>query len=321
MLDGFGCLPVRLNLDFDSYEGPWTHVYRFRNRSGWLVVAEAHLTSGAMAWDTTVVAACDDCGEAVPGFMAPSLLACACSLPEPCEDPPPEELEELLREQCEPLASRWLRQTNRELAVFHDRNARRIEAMEGRTHAFVAAGERQIAELRRRRRMGDADDQARETIDRVIQEIEADHDAALDRLAARRAELRKETEARERALLTSINVRVALDPLYYVNWHDASRVEASDEHPSPHPGAWTRPTNLSCAIPTWASGPERSTPWQRRRRLEAEMVRLEKRGAGIDAALARSWELDRAETARLRRDGRTVQALLKAVRVELNGLS
>ena len=46
MLHGFGLYPVSLQIDVDSYDGDWRHVARFRNRSGWLAVAEAEIWTG-----------------------------------------------------------------------------------------------------------------------------------------------------------------------------------------------------------------------------------------------------------------------------------
>jgi len=75
MLDGFGFYPLRIEIDLDSYDGPWTHVARFRNRSGWLLVAQAivSIDHGEVA-SYPVVVACDEYGEPVPDFMAPNLL-------------------------------------------------------------------------------------------------------------------------------------------------------------------------------------------------------------------------------------------------------
>ena len=57
MLDGFGQAPVCLELDLDSYEGPWAHVERFRGRSGWLVVAEARVSTAGAEWTSLPAAA------------------------------------------------------------------------------------------------------------------------------------------------------------------------------------------------------------------------------------------------------------------------
>ena len=223
MLDGFGQAPICIELDLDSYDGPWTHVERFRGRSGWLVVAEAHLTAADAEWETTLVAACDDYGEPVPPFMAPNLLACACSHPLPCRELPPNELDELLNAAAHELRLSWLRDTNRHLHDLSRAGADRVAAMEAATRAEVDEADRQVADLRRRRRMPGVTPHAIGLFNETITEIEVDREAALHRLAEERAKVRRAVEQEEMTLLRRTSVKVTWEPLYQVSWSAAGR--------------------------------------------------------------------------------------------------
>lgn len=224
MLDGFGQAPVCIELDLDSYDGPWTHVERFRGRSGWLVVAEAHLNAADAEWETTLVAACDDYGEPVPPFMAPNLLACACSHPLPCRELPPDELDELLDAAADELRLGWLRDTNRHLHDLSQAGADRVAAMEAATRAAVDKADRQIADLRRRRRMPGVSPHAIGLFNETITEIEVDREAALHRLAEERTKMRRAVEREELTLLRRTSVSVTWEPLYHVSWSAAGRI-------------------------------------------------------------------------------------------------
>lgn len=224
MLDGFGQAPVCLELDLDSYDGPWTHVERFRGRSGWLVVAEAVVTTADAGWTTTLLAACDDYGEPVPAFMAPNLLACACSHPQPCRELPPQELDELLNEAAHELRLGWLRDTNRHLHDLTRAGADRVAAIEAATRAALDEADHRIADLRRRRRMPGVTPHAIGLFNEAITEIEIDREAALHRLVEERAEVRRTVEREELALVRRTGVKVRWEPLYHVAWSAAGRV-------------------------------------------------------------------------------------------------
>lgn len=224
MLDGFGQAPVCLELDLDSYDGPWTHVERFRGRSGWLVVAEAEVTTADAGWTTTLVAACDDYGEPVPTFMAPNLLACACSHPQPCRELPPQELDELLDEAAHELRLGWLRDTNRHLHELTRAGADRVAALEAVTRAAVDEADHRIADLRRRRRTPGVTPHAIGLFNEAITEIEIERETALHRLAEERAKVRRAVEREELALVRRTGVEVRWEPLYHVAWSAAGRV-------------------------------------------------------------------------------------------------
>lgn len=224
MLDGFGQAPVCLELDLDSYDGPWTHVERFRGRSGWLVVAEAQVSTADADWATTLVAACDDYGEPVPFFMAPNLLACACSHPQPCREYPPDALDDLLNEAAHELRLGWLRENNAGLLNLSRAGAERVAALEAATRAVVDDADHRIADLRRRRRMPGVSPHAIGVFNETITAIEVDREGALHRLNEQRAQVRRAVEEEELALLRRSSVRVTWEPLYHVSWSAAGRV-------------------------------------------------------------------------------------------------
>jgi hypothetical protein len=223
MLHGFGLAPVCLEFDLDSYDGPSTHVERFRGRSGWLVVAEAHISSAEAHWLTSVVAACDEYGEPVPAFMAPNLIACACSHPSPCDEIPPDELDDLLEDAAHELKLKWLRESNTALARLAESAAVRIATMEGQTKVLVEDIDRRIADLHRRRRMANVPDAARAVFQDAIIGFEMEREVMTERLAAGQRQLRRAVEEEECLLLGRANVGVVLEPLYRVRWSAAPR--------------------------------------------------------------------------------------------------
>lgn len=224
MLDGFGQAPVCIELDLDSYDGPWTHVERFRGRSGWLTVAEAELTTAGAGWTTTLVAACDDYGEAVPHFMAPNLLACACSHPQPCREFPPDELDELLAEAAHELRLGWVRENHRGLLNLACAGAERVAALEVAARAAVDEADRRIGDLRRRRRMPGVSPHAIGIFNEAIVSVEIDREAALHRLADERDRVRRAIASDELALLRRSNVTVTWEIMYHVSWSAAGRI-------------------------------------------------------------------------------------------------
>ncbi len=223
MLDGFGLAPVCIELDLDSYDGPWTHVERFRGRSGWLVVAEAEVVSAGAGWETSIIAACDDCFEPVPPFMVPNLLACACSLPAGCDEYPPEDLQELLVEAAQELKLHWLRESNAALAALTEAAAAQINELEGRARREIDGLDFRIADLRRRRRMLGLSDSAREIMRESILAFEEERDAVTEQLAQQRAQLRASVAEEEQRVIRRTRVHVEVEPHYYVKWSASAR--------------------------------------------------------------------------------------------------
>lgn len=223
MLDGFGLAPLCIELDLDSYDGPWTHVERFRGQSGWLVVAEAEVISVGTSWITSLVAACDSYLDPVPMFMAPHLLACACSLPVECDEYPPEELDDLLAKAAQGLKLQWLRESNAALGTLTETTLTQIGELEGRARRDVDELDYRIADLRRRRRMPGVSDAAREILHETILAFEEERDSVIEQLAQERTRLRMAVEREERALVNRTHVHVAVEPLYHIRWSAQAR--------------------------------------------------------------------------------------------------
>lgn len=148
MLEGFGLYPVVLQIDPDSYEGDWRHVARFRNRTGWLLVAEAEIWVGDEHRATMpLIVGCDQWDEPIPSLIAANLLRCASSLPQACDDYPPALLDLLVEQESDEVRQRWLRETNAEIALIHEAGERAVRELEECADAQMQASDRLIADL------------------------------------------------------------------------------------------------------------------------------------------------------------------------------
>jgi hypothetical protein len=218
MLDGFGLVPVCVDLNLDSYDGPSTHVMRFRGREGWLAVAELQIEGRRKRWTVPFAVGCDEYFHPIPNFMVPNLLACACSYPSPCVDIPPYELNLLLEEAEEQVLRRWLRNQSAELRDFHEQGAQQLAALEGQTDRRMRAIAQQIRQLQRDRRMAKYDLELREELDAAILRLEVEQDASMSALRAERLRLRTALEDQEDALLDALDVSTRIAKLYEVQW-------------------------------------------------------------------------------------------------------
>jgi hypothetical protein len=183
---------------------------------------EAQLRTSRHEWNTTIVAACDEFGDPVPSFMAPNLLACACSLPEPCSEYPPAVLDHIIDAERAELKRSWLREHNVTLKQLSVDTARRVEVLEAEAKHRIALREAGIADLRRRRRMPTATHDERAILTELIEELEAEQETIAEGLASARNELRSLVDQKEREILARTEIRVAVEPLYYVSWHGSS---------------------------------------------------------------------------------------------------
>jgi hypothetical protein len=218
MLDGFGLVPVCLDLNLDSYDGSPTHVMRFRGREGWLAVAELQIEGRRKRWTVPFAVGCDEYFHPIPHFMVPNLLACACSYPSPCTDIPPYELDHLLEEAEEQVLRRWLRNQSSDLRDFHEQGAQQLAALEGQTDRRLRAIDRQILQLQRDRRTAKYDLELREEVDAAILRLEVEQDALISALRAERLRLRTALEDEEDALLDALDVSTRIAKLYEVQW-------------------------------------------------------------------------------------------------------
>ncbi|NYD91622.1 hypothetical protein [Sphingomonas melonis] len=218
MFPEFGQAPLCLELDLDSYEGPWQHVAAFRGRSGWLMAARATVQSAHDLLRQILIAGCDDQENPIPSWRAVHLTECRWQALEHCREQPPELLDDLLCEEEGALYARWQREMNADLAGLADRAAARIAALEARTAAATREAERQIAELNRRRRLPDTGPEARAALLAVIADIERENDEAVAAMSAERARLRRDAEAAEEMLWQRGDILFEIEPLWCVQW-------------------------------------------------------------------------------------------------------
>ena len=222
MLHGFGQAPVCLELDLDSYDGPWTHVDRFRNRRGWLMVANTVMTTPGGEHELGIVVGCDEWGEAIPGWRAAHLLECACSLPQPCDEYAPAVLEAIAQREAREVKLRWLRENNRELLTLAQAVEAAVAAEEHRTSDLIDRTLADVGDLRRRRRSPLLTADNRVAIDEAIASLEIGVEAALHNLELERGRIRAEAGEKERQLLKHAAVKVEIEPAYVVSWHDGA---------------------------------------------------------------------------------------------------
>lgn len=222
MLEDFGLYPVCLQIDLDSYEGDWRHVARFRNRTGWLLVAEAEIWVGDEHQATMpLIVGCDEWDEPIPSFIAANLLRCASSLPQLCDEFAPDALELLIERERGEVRKRWLRESNAAIAHIHEAGERAVRELEEGVDAQMRASDKLIADLSRRRRMLPLDHPGRTAFAEAIADQEDWQTGMISWLADRRQELRDHYEAQERRASRGLRPRLEVEPLYVVNWHHA----------------------------------------------------------------------------------------------------
>ena len=222
MLDGFGQAPVCIELDLDSYEGPWTQVERFRNRRGWLMVANMIMTATDRQGEFGMVVGCDEWGEAIPAWQAAHLMECACSLPQPCDEYAPAVLEAIAQREAREVKLRWLRENNRDLLMLAQAVEAAVAAEEHRTSDIIDRTLANVDDLRRRRRSPLLTADNRVAIDEAIASLEIGVETALHNLEFERERIRARAEDKERQLLGRTAVCVEVEPTYVVSWHDGA---------------------------------------------------------------------------------------------------
>lgn len=239
MFAEFGQAPLCLELDLDSYDGPWQHVARFRRASGWLMVAECTIQSEHDILTARLVAACNEHEEPVPAFQAKHLTECNWINPTYCDELPPGILDDLICEEEGALIARWHREKNVALAdAFEDHEAR-VAELEGRVRSMITRNEANIAELRQRRRHPDATPEMRLAMRQIIEELDEENDELLGEMAVTRATIREQAAEFEEALWAKDDLLIEVTPLHVVHWtarsHAYSDVPA---RPKPYATLW-----------------------------------------------------------------------------------
>ena len=224
MFAEFGQAPLCLELDLDSYEGPWQHVSRFRHGTGWLMVAECSIQSEHDILTGKLIAACDEHENPIPAFQAMHLTECDWINLSYCDELPPECLDDKMCEEEGALIARWHREKNSALAeVFEDQETR-VAELEGRVQSEISRNERRIGELRQRRRHPDATPEIRRVIGEIISELDDENDELLAEMAKTRFAIREQAAELEEALWSREDLLIEITPLYVVRWAAKSAV-------------------------------------------------------------------------------------------------
>ncbi|ALH83127.1 hypothetical protein [Sphingopyxis macrogoltabida] len=223
MLHGFGVYPVSLQIDIDSYEGDWRHVARFRNRSGWLAVAEAEIWTGNELCATLpMIVGCDENEDEIPAFIAANLLDCATSYPKPCYELAPPALDDLLDGQKADVRKRWLRENVASIAAIHEQADQALLEVETKVAVQTRKSDKAIARMRRQLRFLPLDDPGRALLAEAIAEEEEWQDRIIDWLGERREELRRHYDVLQHKASKGLRPRIEVDTLYLINWHHRS---------------------------------------------------------------------------------------------------
>ncbi|MEP3156879.1 MAG: hypothetical protein ABJO64_11220 [Nitratireductor sp.] len=222
MFAEFGEAPLCLELDLDSYEGSWQHIARFRRGSGWLMVAKCTIQSEHDILTAKLVAACDEHEHAIPAFQAAHLTECDWINPTYCDELPPAILDDLICEEEGALIARWHREKNSALAEAFEDQESRIAELEGRAQSIITRNERQIGELRQRRRHPDATPDMRRVMGQIIRELDDENDELLTEMAETRSAIREQANQFEEALWSREDLLIEVTPLHIVRWSTQS---------------------------------------------------------------------------------------------------
>lgn len=239
MFAEFGQAPLCLELDLDSYDGPWQHVARFRRGSGWLMVAECTIQSEHDILTARLVAACDEREHPVPAFQAHHLTQCDWINPTYCDELPPDILDDLICEEEGALIARWHREKNSALAEAFENHEARIAELEGRVQPITARNEAQIAELRQRRRHPDATPEMRLAMRQIIDELDSENDELIAEMAETRATLREQAAEFEETLWAREDLLIEVSPVHVIRWTARTRAYADvPARPKPYSSLW-----------------------------------------------------------------------------------
>lgn len=250
MLNGFGVYPVSLQIDIESYEGDWRHVARFRNRGGWLAVAEAEIWTGNdLCARLPVIVGCDENEEEIPAFIAANLLGCATSFPEPCYEFAPPLLDDLLDEEKAEVRKRWLRENVAAIAAIHEEAEHALLDVETKVALQTRQSDKAIARLRRQRRFLELDDPRRTILADAIAEEEEWQARTIDWLAIRRHQLRQHFDALERKASKGQRPRLAVEVLYLINWRHQPAPSAETQEIWEEVRCATRQTEMQSTLP------------------------------------------------------------------------
>lgn len=226
----FGIYPVAVSLYLGGYDGPAGHLSPFRHRSGWLAVSEARLVMPFGTWRRPLVAAISEHGEVYPPWIAARLLQMPMSLPKEAECEPPEQLEEVRDGLYWDFLGQMDRKNLRFLEEEQERRDANIRQFEDRCSALEARLAAAIRTLRLERRLDGLSDIGRADIDaRLKRFLEMQDELALA-MQHRVAKMRRETDALEEAVLSSLTKHGEMVPHFTIHWTARSQRRGMELH-------------------------------------------------------------------------------------------
>lgn len=214
----FGVFPVAVNIYLGGYDGPAWNTAPFRHRSGWLMVSEARMVMPFGTWRRPLLAAISDHGEVYPPWIAARLLDMPMSLPRDAECEPPDQLEEVMDGLFWDFLGRMDRENLRFLEEEQERRDARIREFEDRCAAFVTKLWAAIRSLRAERRREGLSAARQIEIDARLKRLLEMPDELASGMRERIAEMRRETEALEEVVLSSLADHGEIEPLFVIHW-------------------------------------------------------------------------------------------------------
>jgi hypothetical protein len=245
--------PVEVDVFLWAYDGPAWELASFRHRSGWLMVAQARMVTSFAERSRTLVAAISDHGEVYAPHVAARLFDVPSSFPRDAECDPPEELKAAMEALYWDFLGAMDLENLRLLQDAEERTAERISAFEAECASFERKLTAAIRELRRERRRDDLTEARRAEIEARLKRLDDMPGELAMGMRQRIAEMRRETEELEAAVLTALEDHAEIEHCYTARWRSRSRRTRRDDIRLPE----TRELNF--LIDPWLAGMDRPT--------------------------------------------------------------
>lgn len=214
----FGIFPVAVNVYLGGYDGAASDVFPFRHRSGWLRVSEARMVMPFGTWRRPLVGAISDQGEVFSPRLALLLLESPMSLPKDAECDAPDLLDEVMdRLYWDFLGSMDL-ENLQYLEEEQGRSDERIGALERQCATIEAELWAQVRALRMERRQNSLPASRRDWINARLERLLELPDKLALGMRQHTAGIRRETEALERAVLSSLTDKGEIESLFTLHW-------------------------------------------------------------------------------------------------------
>jgi len=218
----FGTAPVAFDLYLDNFDGSLAAIKPFRDRCGWLMVAEAQFPMPFITWRRTLVVCVSDHGEVFAPSTAKCVFSIPTSLPRAADDYPPDTLDEAMDD----LYRRFIRRTQRDnlayLAEAQGHTQEKIAVFESECRAREVRIVAALRGLRAERRRADISPEARAEIDSKLMRLSALADDFGPWMRERIRDMRAEDDDLEQAVLDSLSRKGVLEHRYVVRWRARS---------------------------------------------------------------------------------------------------